>query len=78
MATRTAQPRAVAQAVAQPAYPELLPFLGVISDAQAPTVQAPVRRDVDYDAPMNPLPLFIYLALVVLVTNVAFVYGILY
>ena len=78
MATRPPQPRAVAQAVAQPAYPELMPFLGVLGDAQAPAVQAPVHRDVDYDAPMNPIPLFIYLALVFLVTNVAFVYGILY
>ena len=77
MATRTVPPRAVAQTVAQPAYPELLPFLGVLSDAQAPTVQAPVRRDVDYDAPMNPFPLFLYLGLVFLITNVGFMYGVL-
>lgn len=76
MATRTVQPRAVAQTVAQPAYPELLPFLGVLGDAQAPTVQAPVRRDVDYDAPMNPFPLFIFLGLVFFTIDIAFLYAV--
>ena len=78
MATRPPQPRAVAVAVAQPERPELRPFAGVIGDPNARTIQAPVRKDVDYDAPMNPIPLFIYLALVFLITNVAFVYGIVY